>query len=71
MTNGRGKWRWISSVGVGLPVVKDVDGGRASGWREVVMMEATGTKSWGKESGLRYVTLLGCKNSFIQSIYNI
>ena len=45
MTNGRGKWRWISSVGVGLPVVKDVDGGRAGGWREVVMMEATGTKS--------------------------
>ena len=36
-----------------VPLVKDVDGGGAGGWKQVVVMEATGTKSWGKESGLR------------------
>ena len=36
-----------------MPIVKDFDGGRARGCKQIAVMEATGTKNWGKESGLR------------------
>ena len=52
VTNGRGKWRWISSVGVGLPVVKDVDGGREVGggklwwWRQLEPRAGAKNQDW-------------------------
>ena len=40
--------RWFQ-----VPGLEDVDRGGAGGWKQVVGMEATGTKSWANESGLR------------------